>query len=278
MHDTSLKLNDPAMTRALHDIPTMQRWEILRRSRRAMSAAELARAAATSVESTQRSLDTLVAARLVDAVPATNRRRHFTYRVAMQRLFLRWSRSDKADAAAWRALEEVMRDHSRRVQDDAAGRNGAEQFAPSNFGGCTSVLLLEEDALRVRESFRVAYAMLAEADQRARESAGRTGANPYHVSFKLQRLWEPELPMPEFYVIEETFHDRDRQVLESAASSLLSQRELEVARWLERGASRPKIAAMLGLSPNTVASTSKNIYRKLGVNSRAQLASRMRMA
>ena len=42
MPDSQLQLNDPAMMRALLDIPTMQRWEILRRTQRAHSVDELA--------------------------------------------------------------------------------------------------------------------------------------------------------------------------------------------------------------------------------------------
>lgn len=277
MPDHHLKLNDPAMVRALRDVPTMQRWEILRRAKRSLSVAEIAAAANASLQSTQESLDALVAARLVEAKPATSRRRQITYRVPMARLVLSWRRHDPADAAAWRALGDFMRQHSRRIEDDASGRPGAEQFAPFNFAGSTSVVLLDDDALRVRECFRAAYAMLADADQRARASAETSGAKPYHVSFNLQRLWEAKPPMAEFFVIEETGHDQEARLLESGASRLLSPRELDVARLLGRGMSRPKIAANLGLTPNTIASISKAVYRKLGISSRAQLGERMRL-
>ena len=277
MRDKHLKLSDPAMMRALRDIPTMQRWEILRRTGRAMSVAELASAAESSLQSTQQSLDSLVSARLVDSKPATSRRRQPTYRAAMARLILSWRRTDPDDAAAWRSLDAFMRDYSRRVRDEASERPGSEQFAPFNYGGCVTVLLLDEDALRVREGFRAAYALLAEADQRARESAAAADAKPYHVSFSLQRLWKPEPPMAEFFVVEETHHERERRLLESGAGRLLSPRELEVARLLQRGMSRPRIAVKLGLTSNTVGSISKIVYRKLGVNSRAQLAERMRI-
>lgn len=277
MQDTPLKLGDPVMMRVLQDIPTMQRWEVLRRARRALSVADLASATKASLKSTQQSLDALVAAKLAEPRPASSRQRQVTYRVAVERLVLRWNRRDPADAAAWRALGEFMRNHSRKVQDEASGRPGAEQFAPFNFAGCVSVLLLDEDALRVRESFRAAYAMLADADQRARESRDPANAKPYHVSFNQQRLWELELPMAEFFVVEETFHGQEQRLLESGASRLLSPRELEIARLLERGMTRPAIAAKLGITPNTVSSISKAVYRKLGVNRRAQLAERMRI-
>lgn len=277
MRDSQLKLNDPALLRVLKDIPTMQRWEILRRSRRAMSVAELASAAKAPLASMQESLDALVAARLADIKPATSRRRQITYQAAMERLIVRWRRHDPADAAAWRALGEFMRDHSRKVQDEASARPGAELFAPFNFTGCVSVLLLDDDALRVRECLRAAYAMLAEADQRARSSADSPDAKPYHVSVNQQRLWEAQPPMAEFFVFEEASHDQECRLLQSGPSRLLSPRELDVARLLERGMSRPAIAAQLGLTPNTVASISKLVYRKLGVRSRAHLAARMRI-
>jgi DNA-binding CsgD family transcriptional regulator len=277
MPEKTLKLSDPAVMRALRDIPTMQRWEILRRAKRAMSVAEVASAAQASLESTQHSLDALVAARLAEFQPASSRHRRTTYRTAMARLVLSWSRSDPADTAASRELAELMQRHSRQVQDDATRRPGYEQFGADNYTGCNSALLLDEDALRVRDSFRAAYAMLAEADQRARESAKTAHAKPYHVSFNLLRLWAPEPQMAEYFVIEETHHEHERRLIDGGASRTLSRRELEIARLLANGLSRPTIAAKLGLAQSTVASISKMVYRKLGVNSRTQLADRMRI-
>jgi len=277
MPEKTLKLSDPAVMRALRDIPTMQRWEILRRARRAMSAAEVASASGASLESSQRSLDTLVIATLAEAQPATGRRRQITYRAAMPRLVLSWSRRDPADIAAARELADLMQEYSRKVQDDATGRPGYEQFGPDNYTGCNTAVLLDEDALRVRDSFRAAYAMLAEADQRARESPKLAHAKPYHVSFNLLRLWAREPQMAEYFVIEETRHEHERRLIEGGASTTLSRRELEIALLLASGLSRPKIAAKLGLAQSTVASISKMVYRKLGVNSRTQLADRMRI-
>jgi len=263
--------------RVLRDIPTMQRWEVLRRAKRRLTVAELAAATAATLDATQQSLDALAAAGLVDVEPATSRRRQINYGSAMDRLFLHWNRNDPDDAAAWRTLGTFMRNYSRKVIDETVERPGSEQFAPHSFGGIVSVLLLDEDALRVRDSFRAAYAMLAEADQRARNCPDPAAAKPYHVSCNQQRLWEAEPPMAEFFVFEDSFHDQERSLLESGPSKLLSPRERDIARLLGRGMSRPQIAAQLGLTPNTVASISKIIYRKLGVNSRAQLAERIRI-
>lgn len=278
MSEVTIELKSPSVLRALRDVSTMQRWEILRRARRALTVAELAQSARTSPEDAQQSLDILAEAGLVVMKPASTRRPKITYRAAMDRLFLSWDRSDPDAAAAWRLLADSMRDYSRRVQDEATSRPGSEQFSPSNFIGWSSVLLLEEDALKVRRAFRSAYALLAEADQRARSSPSAESAQPFHVAFTLMRLWELELPMAEFFVIEKSNCEIDRQVVQSTAESILSPREFQIARLLESGKSRPAIANELGLTANTVASLSKIIYRKLGVGSRAALTARMQFS
>jgi DNA-binding NarL/FixJ family response regulator len=56
------------------------------------------------------------------------------------------------------------------------------------------------------------------------------------------------------------------------------ERELEVARALDLGKSRPQIAREFGLSQHTVGTLSKRIYRKLGVHSRAELSTRLKAA
>ncbi|MEY3141662.1 MAG: Bacterial regulatory protein luxR family [Planctomycetota bacterium] len=277
MSEVYIDLKSPSVLRVLRDVPTMQRWEILRRAQRPFTVAELAQSARISPDDAQRSLDRLAEAGLVTKKPATARRQKITYRAAMERLFLSWDRSDPEAAAAWRVLGESMRDYSRRVQDETTARPGSEQFSPSNFIGWSSVLLLEEDASRVRQAFRSAYALLAEADQRARSHSGTETAHPFHVAFTLMRMWELDLPMAEFFVIEKTNCEIDQRIVRSTAGRILSPREFQIAKLLESGKSRPAIAKELGLTANTVASLSKIIYRKLDVRSRAALSARMKL-
>ncbi len=51
----------------------------------------------------------------------------------------------------------------------------------------------------------------------------------------------------------------------------LTKRETEVLTLLAKGLTRPEIAELLELSPNTIAKYVKDIYRKLGVSSRAEM-------
>jgi LuxR family maltose regulon positive regulatory protein len=56
----------------------------------------------------------------------------------------------------------------------------------------------------------------------------------------------------------------------------ISERELEILQLISEGLSNPEIGARLYLSLNTVKAHTRNIYGKLGVNSRTQAAARAR--
>lgn len=58
----------------------------------------------------------------------------------------------------------------------------------------------------------------------------------------------------------------------SQASHLLTRREAEVLPLLQQGSSNAQIAAALGVGVETVRSHARNIYKKLGVSSRRELA------
>ena len=277
MSEVHIDLKSPSVLRALTDVPTMQRWEILRRAQRPFTIAELAERARTSPEEAQRSLDILAEAGLVVMKPAATRRPKITYQAAMRRLFVQWDRRDPEGVAASRALGDCMWRYSRRVIDQAAARTGVEELETLSVSGQTSVMLLKDDAQRVRESFLATYAMLADADRRARQCSDPKEPIPFHVSFDLRRLWEPELPMAEYFVCESAAREGLKERYSESTAEILSPRELQIAKLLESGKSRPAIAKELGLTTNTVASLSKIIYRKLGVQSRAALTARMRM-
>jgi DNA-binding CsgD family transcriptional regulator len=58
----------------------------------------------------------------------------------------------------------------------------------------------------------------------------------------------------------------------TAGRSLLTPREAEVIPMLQCGRSNPEIAAALQIGVETVRTHARNIYRKLGVSSRRELA------
>ena len=62
--------------------------------------------------------------------------------------------------------------------------------------------------------------------------------------------------------------ERRRAQRRAASVEALSGRELEVLRMLDTDLDGPEIARQLFVSVNTVRTHTKNIYAKLGVNSR----------
>jgi len=57
---------------------------------------------------------------------------------------------------------------------------------------------------------------------------------------------------------------------ESKSTEALTNREKEVLQLMAKGFSRPEVARILGLTPNTVASYTKVIYQKLNISRRAE--------
>ena len=61
----------------------------------------------------------------------------------------------------------------------------------------------------------------------------------------------------------------------AARTNDLTRREEDVLRLLVEGRTAPQIAEELVVSPNTVKTHVRNLYRKLGINRRADLACRL---
>lgn len=68
------------------------------------------------------------------------------------------------------------------------------------------------------------------------------------------------------------------EVQNNDLSELLSPREVDCLQWLAHGKSNREIAGILSISDNTVHFHVKNVYRKLGVESRTQAANEARRA
>jgi DNA-binding CsgD family transcriptional regulator len=62
---------------------------------------------------------------------------------------------------------------------------------------------------------------------------------------------------------------------EDDGDAVLSHRELQVARLAAAGRNNLEIALQIGIARETVKQTLRRVYKKLGVNGRAQMASTM---
>jgi LuxR family transcriptional regulator, maltose regulon positive regulatory protein len=91
---------------------------------------------------------------------------------------------------------------------------------------------------------------------------------------------EPEYTARLITIIEEEHRQSQTRQGETpdarAASSLLSERELEILKFLAEGLSKPQIAAKMIVSLNTVKTHIRHIHEKLNVQSRTQALARAR--
>jgi len=66
----------------------------------------------------------------------------------------------------------------------------------------------------------------------------------------------------------------EKEYTESGVFAILSERELEVLKWLEQGKTNQEIGLILDISGNTVKNHLKRIFNKLDVSSRTQAVSK----
>ena len=83
------------------------------------------------------------------------------------------------------------------------------------------------------------------------------------------QLADPEVPQEP---------DIEALCAKAARTYDLTRREEDVLRLLVEGRTAPQIAEELVVSPNTVKTHVRNLYRKLGINRRADLACRLEIA
>jgi len=118
-----------------------------------------------------------------------------------------------------------------------------------------------------------ANAMLASLLPRAQESAMAVlGASRFEVEFEAGRHLGRDAAV-RLALGEPAQHAA--RIADHAGTGLLGNREAEVARLVAQGLSNKQIAERLFISEHTVDSHIRNILNKLGVNSRAQIASWM---
>ena len=144
----------------------------------------------------------------------------------------------------------------------------------------------EEGARLMEEAARAleAIPMVFDAARVRRLKAGRMAdaGDRLGALEELQRVHETFLRLGARIELEKTrgmFREQEarppRRV--SSGEGVLSPRELEIARLVEERMSNKAIARELGISPRTVSTHLSNIYQKVGVSSRMELADYMKL-
>ena len=282
MSHVVLKLSDPKVVQVLADMSVLERWEVLRRLGDPMSAAECAAACGAPLSDTQASLDLLVDAGFVVRLKASSRRRHVTYRSASDSVVVEFNSRCSAERSLADKFMHGFVVWAREVMDDARASCEIRTKSLRHLRGVLTPVLTYEESVEALDIVSDAMRRLAVLDQRAfdrarsdpsRAADGRTRG--YLMELILQPLHKPQRPRPQLMILGSDGIKRMLKRHSESPSKLLGPKEQEIARRLAAGESRPSIARALKISVHTVTATSRRIYAKLGIHSRAELAARM---
>lgn len=303
MQPTLLSLDSPALARVFTDLRSMQLWEILRRSGKLWTPQQVAEAAARPRAEVQQSLDRLVDAGLVTRAKAHGRSRHVTYGSVSEQVLVRWDRTKPEQFEALQSLRlqvrECVRDTIERNIDVGLTGTLKRPWLEQQYG----LALTREEARAVHAALRAAFTVIdqiAVQSEERRTEAATMGATPkrqaqgsaaggdspdspdaegeltYQIAIDMRPLAEPPQVIPAIGIWEAGGLAHELAYRSKSPLGKLAKRELEVAKRLAAGESRPKVAASLGLTSNTISTITKRIYAKLGVHSRAEFTARMK--
>lgn len=293
-----LDIRDRGLTDVLGDADALSLWELLRRAQAPTEAAALARATGLRLELVHDCLDRLAEAELVERVKASSRRPTPRWKTLRQVIIVGYRVGDPVDELLIGCVDELfgparqqlIRNHVLPADARAARNLSALDRWSRTWAGRLSRAARRRFWELVPELSRLYHASTARYLGMA---PSRVQMCTHVIEVRLEPL-HPGVPaLPEIWMLPTS--DRGRPASEHATASRwllggprpsaelrsdlpLSPRELEVARLIAAGGSRAEAAARLGLSPGTVATHLRSVYRKLEVGGRAALRDRLRAA
>jgi DNA-binding CsgD family transcriptional regulator len=278
---TEFVIDAPNLMEALNDDGAAELLRLMQQRAAPSVIADLCRLVSRPAAWVQAKIDLLTAARLVSAVRAGRGHRSTRYAAVPPPIRIRFRGGHPEDAAR---LAEFVRVVRARVDRKIAEAGISEK--PGGPAWSFDSLYLPVMSAKERDELisriRRVIDFLAMLEQRRgsrrparRTIAERTEPSTQHVVELRVRPLRSTLPAElavEFFTSKP---GATKATAPAASIASLAPRELQVARALADGLSRPQIAKLLGLSPNTVVTLSARVHRKLGVRSRAQLTRAM---
>lgn len=297
-----LDIQMPGLVDLILDFPNMSLWELLRRYTKPLSVAQIAKWTDSNPTTVRNGLDRLIEFGLVERVDACGSSKTSTFRTTPQKLVVTWSADDPKDKALAQRLVQRLKDYNAELFEDGSLQNRAYKKGDWIKFYCTPVGLNAADLAELRRRIGEVVSfvnMIIDTPAYESRNAGKSGgvlvganagANAgaftqppplcnYNVSIRVQPLHHPVAPQPNISIVPRvaaTQAPAPGSESQLGSSSKLSHREKQIAVALGSGRTQHAIAQQLGLSPFTVGTFTKRIYRKLGVHSRVELLNIMR--
>ncbi|MBI1302558.1 MAG: hypothetical protein GC172_02050 [Phycisphaera sp.] len=269
MEQKSLSISDPAVMAALSDDNAMRVWHRLRLAPAPVAAAILAAEVKLELSVVHRALDLLEAAAVARKLPARGSRRVISYEVTVPTLLVLIPVNWREDEQSMRLAAVFMRRHQEMI--DRARRFMRVGTNEWFYEQVTDLTLTKEEHEELHRRMDEVRRYVAELNARVRTPEEAARASPPHVvQVRLAPLDGDLSPIAEIRVTTK----RGLELLEgdrTPSPDTLSARELEIARLLQAGRSRPEVAAQLGISVQTVGTYCKRLFEKLGIGRAIEL-------
>ena len=277
----------PGILEVLCDEDALAAWELARRARAGVSVQEVAGCLGRPLVAVRAAVDRLEAAGLVEARRAGRGRKFMTYRTTTESLRIAVDDIEPDELAA--AMERVHAARAARFDRlvaRAAGLPGGSGDGNGDANGngddwrcCAhaSAPLLPEEIERIRGIVAHIEEILRFASRRTEQGdTARPDADmgkPYALLVQMAPAAGTAPPLPDVQFVRNGDGDPPPR---TPANGSLSPRERQVAEGLASGLTRLQIAEQLGLSPHTVGTLTRRVYRKLGARNRAQMVRALR--
>lgn len=275
MPSRELAITDDTAQALLGDREFGGLWEQLRRTKRPLGAQELAEISGLEVGTVQQHLDRMEALALAERLPMSSRRKQQSYRVTTGDVVIR-HRSPEDHGLVAEALATHSTDVQRTIESN--GHDASDDGHAAWFGSYCAVMALTES--EAEELGRRLEAVVNYLHQLRLRPPARSEVAPLanHAVTIVSGPLEPRvLPMPTVRFVRNG--DPVPRVAGSGEAgwnrSLLSAREQQVGAAYARGLTRAQVAAELGISEASVATFTKRLYKKLGINRRGSLSTRL---
>lgn len=269
MEQQTLNLSDPGVLEALCDDDAMRAWYWLRMSVHPLSASEVAEGVRLELGPTHAALDRLEAAALIRKLPARGSRRVISYEAMLPELRVLipddWRQDDRSVqlAAVFMRRHQALLDRAKRMPQGTRKEWFFEQVTP---------------IFATKEEFEELQRRVNEVGRYVMELAGRTRGPEELVEIPTRHVvqlriapLEGEMPPIAEIRVGTRRSFEIAQADRTATPSTLGAREVEIARLLQSGLSRPEVAARLGISAQTVSTYCKRMFEKLGIRRAIEL-------
>lgn len=266
-------VRDQDRMQLLLDGSAMSAWELLRRFGGPLSAGRVAVYLGLDEAEAQRALQRLAEAGLVEILAPRGRRRQTVFAHRGGSIVVRYQAGDAGDLQLLEQWRERARDSV--VWVGRGGRQGGSAQGVSR-SLRLRMHLTERDAeeLAARIDDLSAFLQLIESKYRGEHALEHFRCN-HALELEIGPLQPPLAAAPSVTVAAIDGADSAVPPDGERGGASLSARERDVAVGIVAGRARSEIAARLGITPSTVATLTKRLYRKLGVHSRAELTQRL---